>query len=221
MKYYQQSLVKPAESMTDQEKEKFQSESKKFIEKHHYFGPIFKDLIQDDQDWILEHMSEGKGVIPYEMMNSFELLKIIPTDNLFSIDDFYSSLKNSVITEKEHAAVKNLYTLLKMRNLGDLNNLYNFQDKIILCEIFESRAQFVNDKFEFNPRKCNSARSFSGCVQRDKSKCIIALPTQTEHVELFQKTLIGRFSCVNTRLAFDSQILLPHDKKKTRFRSDV
>ena len=100
-----------------------------------------------------------------------------------------------------------------MTNLGDLNNLYNFQDAIILCEIFESRAQFLNDKFKFNSHKCNYVSSFNGCSQRDKRKCIIALRTSTDHIELFKKTLIGGFSCVYTWLAFDSQILLPHDKK--------
>lgn len=37
------------------------------------------------------------------------------------------------------------------------------------------------------------------------------LPTEAEHVWVFEKTLIRGFSCVNTRLAFDSQILLPKD----------
>ena len=50
--------------------------------------------------------------------------------------------------------------------------------------------------------------SFSGCVHRDKSECSIALPTEAEHVRVFEK---GDFTCVNTRLAFDSQILLPKD----------
>ena len=67
--------------------------------------------------------------------------------------------------------------------------------------------------FELNPKKCNFASSFSGCVHCDKSKCLIALPTDTEHVKLFEKTLVGGFSCVNTRLAFDTQILLPKNEK--------
>ena len=95
-------------------------------------------------------MFEGKGVIPYEMLNSFDSLDIAPTGDFFTIDDFHSSLKNSVITEEEHASVKTFYRLLQMRNLDDLNNLYNFQDTIILCEIFETRAQFLNHKFKFN-----------------------------------------------------------------------
>lgn len=52
---------------------------------------------------------------------------------------------------------------------------------------------------------CNS---FSGCNHMDKSKCLIALSTDAQHVRVFEKILIGGFSCVDTRLAFDTQILL-------------
>ena len=116
MKHYQQSLAKLAESMTNQDKEKIENESKKLIERHDYFGKILKDLLKTDQDWILQYMSSGKGVIPYEMMNSFESLDIVPNGEFFTIEDFYSSLKNSVITAEEHAFVKKFYTLFKMRN---------------------------------------------------------------------------------------------------------
>ena len=105
-----------------------------------------------------------------------------------------------------------------MRNLGDLNMICNFQDTIILCEIFESRASFLNDKFKFNPRKCNSASSFSGCVQSDKSKHLIALSTNSEHVLLFEKTLIGRFSGVNAPLPFDTSILFPNKNESNEKR---
>ena len=42
------------------------------------------------------------------------------------------------------------------------------------------------------------------------SKIILALPTKYNHTEIFEETVIGGFNCVNTRLAFDSQILLPN-----------
>ena len=50
----------------------------------------------------------------------------------------------------------------------------------------------------------------SGCIEMEMSKIILALPTKFDHVEIFEETVIGGFSCVNTRLAFDSQILLPN-----------
>ena len=102
-----------------------------------------------------------------------------------------------------------------MRNLGDLNDLYNTQDVILLTEIIESRFQAMQNTYGFNPRRCNSASSISGCTEKEMSKVILALPTKYEHVEIFEETLIGRFSSVNTRLAFDSQILLPNLTDKT------
>ena len=75
--------------------------------------------------------------------------------------------------------------------------------------------------FKFNPRKCSSASSFSSCVHRDKSKCCIALRTDAEHVRVFGKMLIGGFSCVNTRLAFDTEILLKDDKKNNKVLFDL
>ena len=62
--------------------------------------------------------------------------------------------------------MKYLYETLRMRNLGDMNDLYNMQDVILLCEIIENRFQQMHEKFGYNPRKCNSASSLSDCVQR-------------------------------------------------------
>lgn len=80
-------------------------------------------------------------------------------------------MKDSVISEEDYANVKNFYTILKMSNLGELNKIYNFQDTIILAEMFEQRSDFLQKIFKYNPRKCNSASSFSGCVHRNKTKC--------------------------------------------------
>ena len=49
-----------------------------------------------------------------------------------------------------------------------------------------------------------TASSFSACVQRFKSKCCSALPTDAETFRVFKKTLIGGYSCVNTRMTFDT-----------------
>ena len=41
----------------------------------------------------------------------------------FSIDKFYSSLKGKNVNEKEYNNLKSFYTLLRMRDLSDLNDL--------------------------------------------------------------------------------------------------
>ena len=45
------------------------------------------------------------------------------------------------------------------------------------------------------------------------SKVIIALPTSNEVIDIFEKTLTGGFNCVNTRLAFDTEILLQNSNE--------
>ena len=150
---------------------------------------------------MLDYLSSGKGMIPYQMITDFGSLQITPEDCFFKREDFYSSLKEKGINAEEYENVKKFFTVLRLRTLGDLNRIYNFQDTAILCEIFEQRASLLQKLFKYNARKCNSASSFSGCVQRFKSKCCIALPTDAEVIRVFEKTLIGGYSCVNTRMA--------------------
>ena len=102
-----------------------------------------------------------------------------------------------------------------MQNLGDMNNLYNMQDVILLCEIIENRFQLMRGRYDLNPRKCNSASSLSGGIQRDLSKVANALPTTKEIADIFEQTLTEGFSCVNKHLDFDTEILLPNSTKKT------
>ena len=102
-----------------------------------------------------------------------------------------------------------------MRNLGDMNDLYNTQDVILLCEVIETRFQLMHDMYGFNSRKCNSASSLRGSTDRDLSKVIIALPTANEIADVSEQTLNGGFSCVNTSIAFDTKILQPTSIEKT------
>ena len=58
------------------------------------------------------------------------------------------------------------------------------------------------------------------------SRVIIAFPNSNEIVDIFQQTITGGFSSVNTRLAFDTEILLPNlisnneEEKTDEFQKD-
>ena len=155
------------------------------------------------------------------MITKYDSLDNVPDDgDFFRPHQFFSSLKDNPLSKEEYEQVKKFYKTLKLKDLGELNKIYNFQDTIILCEIFEQRSCRLQEIFKYNPRKCNSASSFSGCAQRKKNKCCIALPTDAEHVRLFEKTLIGGFSCVNTRLVSDTEMLLD-DKRNEKVFFDL
>ena len=195
----------------------------KFIKKDKNLSKTCNLCLKEDQEWVLDYLSTGKGAIPYQMITRYDSLDITPEDGIFFLPHhYYSDLKDDVMTPEEYQNIKKFYQTMKLKNLGELNKIYNFQDTIILCEILEQRSGHLQKLFKYNPRKCNSASSFSGCIHRDKSKCLIALPTDAEHVRVFEKTLIGGFSCVNTRLAFDTQILVDDKKnEKTLFDLEI
>ena len=208
VKYFQQSLGSLADSMTDNEKQNVRKICTRFLADKLMF------LNDKDEQWVLDYLSSGTGMILYQMITNFDSLKIKPIDGFFKHSDFYSSLKEKDISEEEYENVKKFFTVLRLKTLGDLNRICNFQDTAILCEIFEQRCLLLQKLFKFNPRKCNSASSFSGFAQRFKSKCCIALPTDSEIIRVFEKTLIGGYSCVNTRMVFDTDLFLKDTKKE-------
>ena len=44
----------------------------------------------------------------------------------------------------------------------------------------------MHDQSGFNPRKCNSAGTLRGCIEREMYQVIIALPTSNEVVDIFE-----------------------------------
>ena len=206
MKYYQKSLAALSSTLNQYEKEKVEQLTIQFFNQHSYFSTVWLYLQPKVKKEILEIITSGKGVIPYELIVQMDSLLLTPDDDKFWFKtEFYSELKMQSVDDQTYENSKFLYTKLKMRNLSDLNDLYNFQDVALLCEILENRFQLIHGRYGFNPRKC----TLSGCIEREMSKVILTLPTKVEHNEIFEQTVISGFSCVNNRLAFDTQILLP------------
>ena len=209
MKYFLTSLGQLASTMDEVEKTKVEKLTLQFLNQHEYFSQTWKLLSESEKKQVLDIIASGKGVIPYEKIKSIHCLNLRPENGVFfSMDEFYSSLKGKAINDEEYNNSKKLYTLLRMRNLSDLNDLYNAQDVILLLKLMENRFQAMYEKSLCNPRKCNSASKLSSCIQRKQSKVILALPTNNSVMMVFENTLIGGFSCVNTRLSFDTELLM-------------
>ena len=47
------------------------------------------------------------------------------------------------MTKEQYDNVKKFHLTLKLKDLGELNKIYNFLDTIILCEIFEQRSEHL------------------------------------------------------------------------------
>ena len=140
------------------------------------------------------HNCKRKRCNSLQKINSFRSLNLKAENRIFfSKDEFFSTLKGKVVDDEEYANSKTLYTLLKMRDLSDLNDLYNAQGVILLLEITENRFQGMYEKSVYIPRKCYSASTLSGCIQQEQSKIILTLPTNSSIMEVFEKNSNGWF----------------------------
>ena len=213
MKYFQTSLGKLAETLSADKKQAIQKLTMQFLTTHSYFSKVWRELSSDQKNKVIEIVIGGKGIIPYEKIESIDSLHITPEDGIFfSTDEFFSTLQAKMVDHESYENSKKL--LLKMRNLSDLNVLYNAQDVIILLEMMKNRFQSMQEKSGYNPRITNSASKLSSCIQREQTKSILVLPVNNMQVQVFEKTLCGSFNCVNTRLSFDAEILMPNLTKR-------
>ena len=84
-------------------------------------------FLNDEQEkWVLDYLSLGNGMIPYQMITEFSSLEIKPKDDFFDQKYFYSSLKEKDISTEEYENAKNFFKLLRLKTLGDMNRIYNF-----------------------------------------------------------------------------------------------
>ena len=211
LKYYQKSLAQLTSTLFDKEKIEVKKVAEQFFNQHNYFFRVWRYLSPQQKEKVLNIIAEGKGTFPYEKIVDANSMFITPENSVFfEKNEFCSKLKQKRVSDNDYESSFYLYKTLKMKNLGDMNDLYNAQDVILLCEIIENRFQLMHENHGFNPRRCNSASTLSGSIKREMSKVIIVLPTSKEVVDIFEKTLTGGFSCVNTRLAFVTGTLLPN-----------
>ena len=57
-------------------------------------------LTDDQEAWVLDSLSSGKGMIPYQMLTDFDSLKKVPKEDFFQRKDFYSDLKKKYISDE-------------------------------------------------------------------------------------------------------------------------
>ena len=75
---------------------------------------------------------------------------VTPENEFLEKTEFFSELKESAVNDDDYDNSKHLFQTLKMTN--DLNDLYNVQDVVLLCQIIENRFQAMQDTYGFNPR---------------------------------------------------------------------
>ena len=75
-----------------------------------------------------------KGVYPYEYMDSFEKFS---ENKLPNRCEFFKSLKDKCISEKDYERANNIWNAFKMNSMGNYHDLYLKRDVLLLAHVFE------------------------------------------------------------------------------------
>ena len=139
--YYQQSLLSLAKNTNETENINIRQPCRKFIEKNETYSLVFNSLSEENKNWVLDYLCGTNGVISYEKIKTFDDFDSVPEGEFFTIMEFYSLLRNEIISDEDYENVKIFWQIMRLKKLSTLNDIYNFQDTIILREISENRAK--------------------------------------------------------------------------------
>ena len=89
-----------------------------------------------------------KGVYPYEYMDSFEKFF---EDKLPDKYDFFSSLRDKCISEKDYFKDIIVWNVFKMNTMGDYHDLYLKTDVLLLSDAFEKFIKTCLDYYGLDP----------------------------------------------------------------------
>ena len=110
---------------------------------------------EETREKILELVALEQGVSSYENIKTFDSLESVPENKyFFDKTEFYNVLKQQNVPDEEYENSKFLNVTLKIRNLPDMNDLYNFQGTCLLSEIIENRFKTMHKMHGFNPKQC-------------------------------------------------------------------
>ena len=124
MKYYQTSSGQLSETLSDEEKVNIRNLTVQFLTMHDYFSIVWKNLTIEQKNKVIKIIVSAEGVIPYEKIETIESLSIKPEDGIFFLkDEFFSSLKDQLVDNESYENAKQLFIILKMRDLSDLKDL--------------------------------------------------------------------------------------------------
>ena len=143
-------------------------------------------------------MLTRKGVFPYSYMDSFTRFE---ETSLPPRDAFYNNLKQSHISDEDYDFAQDLWRTFKLKNLGDLHDLYMETDVFLLCDVFETFRDCSLENYGLDPAHFTTAPglSWAACLKYTKVK--LEIPTDADMHLFFDKGLTGGISMVANHYA--------------------
>ena len=139
-----------------------------------------------------------KGVYQYEYMDSWSKFE---EDRLLNIDDFYSKLNMSGISEDDYEHAKRVWGEFGLRNLGKYHDLYLKTDVILLSNIFDKFRKVCMENYGLDPAHFYTAPRLAWQVCLKKTGMKLDLITDPDMLLMFERGIRGGITQVVKRYA--------------------
>jgi hypothetical protein len=104
---------------------------------------------------------------------------------------FYNDLKKKDITDADYSFVKELWSTFKLKNLGELHDLYMESDVLLLTDVFEGFRRWSLLKYRLDPAHYNTAPGLSWSAALLLTKRRLEIPTDPNMHLFFDKGTRG------------------------------
>ena len=138
-------------------------------------------------------MLTRKGVYPYSYMDSFD--KFAETQ-LPPKEKFYNDLSKENISEEDYTFVKELWKVFKLKNLGELHDLYMETDTLLLADVFENYRGVIHKNYGLDPVHFYTAPALSWSAGLKFTKIKLEIPLDVNMHIFFDLGLRGGISMV-------------------------
>lgn len=139
-----------------------------------------------------------KGVYPYDYMSDWD--KFGDTE-LPGKNSFFNSLTGEQINDSDYAHAQSIWSIFKIKNMGEYTDLYLKTDVLLLSDIFENFRLICKLNYQLDPAFYLTAPSLSFDAMLLKTRVRLELISELEIIRLIQKGIRGGICMCATRYA--------------------
>ena len=143
----------------------------------------------------LDLMSK-KGVYLYDFMDSMEKFEI---KELPKIEEFYSTLNEELISEKDYNHAKEVWNAFRIKNRGEYHDLYLQSDILLLTDVFENFRNTCMQYYGLDPCHYFTSPGLSWDAMLKMTNVKLELMTDINMYQFIEKGMHGGVSYIANR----------------------
>ena len=116
-------------------------------------------------------------------------------------NDYYNDLTLKHISDEDYTFAQSLFETFKLKNLGELHDLYMETDVLLLADVFENFRDFLMKNYDLDPAHFLTAPGLSWSAALKYTGIKLELPTDPDMSLFIDKGLIGGISMIGNQFA--------------------